>query len=270
MILFLKIFLQKLESLQNSPCYFFFFSCKENPTSSIQNNLPPETYIWVDTIAQTLSSQIKLHWWGDDPDGFVKGFNVSIDGTNWNFTTQKESTFTLTLGSQVFDTSLIQISAIDNQNKIDPTPAKIKSIIKNTPPKISFDSFSEIPTQTLPVATFSFHASDIDGKNTIKNIFIALNDTSQNSWRVIPNNISLLTLVADLSDTSKNIVDANVKSGNNLLSLNLSIPNLKLNSLNVFYVYCEDISGAKSSIIRMPDSSKNWFVKKPKGRRKFY
>ena len=250
------------------PILFFIFSCKDNITGSSKNNIPPETQIWVDTIAQTLSSQVKVYWSGDDPDGFVKGFNISVDGNNWVYTTSKESTFTLTLGATEFDTSLINISAVDNFGLLDPTPAKINIAIKNSPPTISFEMLSEIPSVTLPVATFNIKSNDIDGKNTIKNYFISLNDTSASSFISIPSYANLITIIGDLNDTTKNTIDAKIKFGTNLTETNFKIPNLKLNSNNTFYIYCEDISGAKSKIAKMPDANKNWFVKKPIGSRK--
>lgn len=244
---------------------FLFSSCKNSITNPIVKNNPPETVIWVDSIAQVLSSQFKIHWWGDDPDGFVKGYKISVDGINWNFTTSNESTFTFTLGEQIFDTTSIQVSAVDNLDLIDPTPAKINSVVKNTPPEINFDNFTEIPSITLPVATFNFKATDKDGNNTIKNIFISLNDTLESSWVKISPFANLVTLVGDLSDTSKNIVNAKIKLGSNLTETETVIQNLKLNSNNIFYIKCEDISGAKSKISQLPKSGKNWYVKKPNG-----
>lgn len=45
----------------------------------------------------------------------------------------------------------------------------------------------------------------------------------------------------------------------------MKLPNLKLNSLNTFYVKAKDIAGSFSRTIAMPDSQKKWYVKKPKG-----
>ena len=43
------------------------------------------------------------------------------------------------------------------------------------------------------------------------------------------------------------------------------LPGLVLNSNNRFFVQSEDISGATSPFISLPDSGKTWYVKKPVG-----
>jgi hypothetical protein len=43
------------------------------------------------------------------------------------------------------------------------------------------------------------------------------------------------------------------------------LPGLLLDDNNIFYVQAEDLSGAKSQMISLPDSGDTWYVKKPKG-----
>lgn len=281
--------------------------CRETPSSPSRPNQPPETHLWVDTIGSVQTSQVTLHWWGDDPDGFVRGYLITIDGATWGFTTANESTFVISIGSNVLDTAKIQIAAVDQEGNgrydisvvsngisfggeafddrdsngvytegesfvdygaIDPTPARISVLVKNTPPVVTFDAISAIPSVTLPVATVLFTGSDIDGNNTIREYFVALNDTADSSWTKIPNTVSMLTLVGDLSDTSAAVVPAALKSGIAANDIGITINNLKLNSNNVLYLYAVDITGAKSAVVRMPDTTKTWFVQKPRGRRK--
>ncbi len=284
-----------------------FNSCVKNPTEGTIINKPPETFLWADTIGRVLTSQVTLRWWGDDPDGFVLGYYVTVDGINWKFTTANDSTFTISIGSKNLDTIKIQVAAVDKEGNgtydaivksgginfgvepfsdkdsngvyshgesfvdiglVDPTPVKLSVIIKNSPPSVAFDINSPLPSKTLPVATVLFSGTDLDGNGTIKEFYVALNDTSDTSWTKIPNTVSLLTLVGDLSDTSATIVSAKLKSGVNAEDLNVRIKNFRLNQNNVIYLFCSDISGARSGIVRMPDTTKTWFVRKPVGRRK--
>ena len=43
------------------------------------------------------------------------------------------------------------------------------------------------------------------------------------------------------------------------------LPGIVLNGNNKFFVQAEDISGAKTDFIELPESGKTWYVKKPKG-----
>ncbi|MDA0987070.1 MAG: hypothetical protein O3A55_05665 [Bacteroidetes bacterium] len=283
----------------------FFLSCQQPIDIELKKNNPPQTQLWADSISKIVTSTIKLYWSGADPDGFVKGYFLTTNSKNWTWTTSTESTLTLMLGNKSLDTSNIKVSAADNEgngiwdskiefgnilfgsepfvdaNKngiydfgesftdiglIDETPAQIKLVVKNSPPSVSFNISSTIPQITLPVATFDFKGTDPDGDATIKNYFVALNDTL--NWTQLPTATSLITIVADLSDTSKNIVTAKILIGKKLEDLGITIPNFKLNNNNRLYIYCQDGTGAKSKIKNMPDSSKTWYVQKPKGRKK--
>ena len=70
-----------------------------------------------------LNSIVSLTWSGNDPDGYVKGFELSRDGVQWEFTTKQDSTFRFSLiaGSDTADIQLF-VRAIDNENLSDPTP----------------------------------------------------------------------------------------------------------------------------------------------------
>jgi hypothetical protein len=55
-----------------------FLSCKKDNPSKPNVNVPPKTYLWIHTdtstvLAPQISRQI-MRWWGEDPDGFVKGY----------------------------------------------------------------------------------------------------------------------------------------------------------------------------------------------------
>lgn len=153
---------------------------------------------------------------------------------------------------------------------IDPNPATLILPLKNSPPEIRFlvDSKNNtilIPDTTFTVASFGWTISDLDGDNTIRKIYIALNDTSEKVE--LPANTRFITIKAEPPFNS-DIVECDIYLGT---SINFPFPvklkGLKLNQLNRFYVFCDDIAGSRSRLISMPAEGSNsiWFVKKPKG-----
>lgn len=251
------------------------FSCSKEPTSGVSENLPPETSIALQPdsgIARSTSRQ-HIHWWGDDPDGFVAGFQISFDNARWSFTTKNDSSFSLFLfGNDTTYTFFVR--AIDDQgnhvydsqgaygaepftdaNKnnrydvgepfidlgiADPTPAMLRYPIRNSPPKVEFVKGTEVPETTFTVATFSWVGTDLDGDESISNYRYALNDTgSAQNWKSLPRSQTLLTVFEK----------DGLREGN-----------------NNFYLKAIDIAGATSAMIRMPDTSRSWIVRKPKSK----
>jgi hypothetical protein len=55
-----------------------------------------------------------VHWWGDDPDGFIAGYYISFDNRRWSFTTRNDRVFALTLSGS--DTTYsFWVRAVDDQ-----------------------------------------------------------------------------------------------------------------------------------------------------------
>ncbi|MBM4175606.1 MAG: hypothetical protein FJ213_05450 [Ignavibacteria bacterium] len=280
-------------------------SCSESITGSKVQNVPPETHIFLHpdsgkTISQQ-SSKLKVHWWGDDPDGFVIGYLISWDQKNYGFTPRNDSTFSLVIRG--LDTSYIfSAAAVDNAgNKkydqtvvvnginygsepftdsnnngkwdegepfidfgaIDPTPAHLTFPIKNSPPIVSFQQNSQVPETTFTVASFAWNISDVDGDETVQKVFIALNDTA--SFIELPGSARFVTIRAK-APFSSSTVSADVFIGTTIgTPYSIKLPNLKLDEKNIFYVKAIDIAGTFSKMIQMPDTGKAWFVKKQKG-----
>jgi hypothetical protein len=279
-------------------------SCYENPTSNPQGNQAPNTYLFLypDSTISGQPSKLTVSWSGDDPDGLVIGYYfkwVGVD-SGWSFTTGNDSTFTLPIGTA--DTTYdFLISAVDNggngvydnqviQNGInygpepfidkngngkydagesyydigliDPTPADLNFPIKNTAPEISWNPLTILPDTSFPVMTLAWDASDLDGDETIKNINIALNDTT--NFVSLDGSTRLVTL---------RVVDFNVSNPEMQILINGSDQNifsqtlhgLLLNDNNRIFIQATDLSGAKTNFVMLPDSSKTWYVKKPKG-----
>lgn len=282
-----------------------FYSCSEKITGTKVENIPPETKIFLFPDAENSiskqKSKLRVFWWGDDPDGFVIGYYIKWENEPWAFTTKTDSTFTLAISGM--DTSYtFFVAAVDNfgngkydnqvfrnginfgpepfedKNRngvydngetfidignVDPTPAKFRFPIKNSPPEISFQKNSEVPETTFTAASFAWNVSDIDGDESVQKLYIALNDTS--SFVEIPGHITFITIVAR-PPFSSDVVNADIFFGTSTTQpYHTQLPNLKLNALNRFYIKAKDIAGAFSKTIVMPDTTKKWFVKKPKG-----
>jgi len=154
--------------------------------------------------------------------------------------------------------------------QIDPNPAKIKLPLKNSPPLLKFltdknGTTINLPETTFTVASFGWTAEDIDGNESIKSIFIALND-STNAIEV-PSNTRFITIKA-LPPFTSDIVSANVYLGTSVSTpYQQKLPNFRLNGNNKIFIYAKDIAGATSNFLSMPssESSIKWYVKKPKG-----
>jgi len=297
-----KIFTYIIIIVISIPLYF----CKESVTNPAKPNLAPNTelFLYPDSTISEQKSKLRVHWWGDDPDGLVAGFFfkwVGLDST-WHFTTKNDSTFSLPIGSSNALYTFM-ISAADNSGNgkydpeiienninygpepfedkngngkhdkgepfidiglIDPTPATQIFPIKNSAPKIQWSKETILPKTSFPVMTVGWNASDLDGNSTITKINVALNDTTKGIVS-LPGAVRLITL------RSINWNDANPEfeilingSESNIFSSKLG--NLKLDNDNVLYIQAVDISNAKSKFTPLPDTGSTWYIKKPKGK----
>lgn len=207
--------------------------CTDVPEGVLTNSAP-ETYlsIFPDSIISPQKTRLKITWWGDDPDGLVKGFEVSFDSLNWSYTPNNDSTFQLVIiGND--STFRFWARAIDDKGNIDPSPATNLFPVVNSAPSVRFNAGTEIPDTSFPVATFVWTGTDPDGDNTIRNYYWALNDTS--SWN-------------EISGTSTSIT---LRASDGIVS----------NANNKFYLKAKDIAGVYSPAIIMPDSTDYWYVR---------
>lgn len=160
----------------------------------------------------------------------------------------------------------------------DPIGASLGFPILNQPPSIVFAQnpndpsvIMQQPETTFTAATFSWVGSDPDGDQTIASYEIALNDTSNaTAWVSFPGNIKLISLVVprERSDTATRTVSADLYSGTFSGTRRLlgAIQNLKLDSMNRFFVRARDIAGDLSPTISLPGTNRRWYVKKPHGK----
>ena len=280
-------------------------SCGEDFIDNPTGNKSPETSIslFPDSSITPQPSRLKVSWWGDDVDGLIVGFYYSWDGTTWTFTDENEILFSLQIGAGdttyafkvssadnsgngIYDNQVIQNGInfgpepfVDANNNgifnrgekyfdiglIDPTPATLNFPLKNTAPTIEWNSLSTIPEISFPVMSFGWNVDDLDGISTILKINIALNDTTDpNKIVALDGSVRTITLRTkefNSSDPQMEILIEGIET--NIFSEKLR--GLKFDDYNKFYVQAVDISGATSRFISLPDTSKTWFVKKPKG-----
>lgn len=282
-----------------------FLSCKDDSVSNPVGNQSPNTGLFLypdSTIGQQLS-RLQVHWWGDDPDGTIRGFFIKWEGidSGWSFTASNDSIFSLPIGTSdtvytfgvaavdaqgngLYDQEIIRNGIsfgaepfIDaNQNGvydtgefyydiglIDPTPASLVFPIKNSAPVVEWNSLSFVPDTSFPAMTFQWNADDLDGVESIRFINIALNDT--NNYVSLPGSIRLITIrIKDLNAATPEVEILLNGSDRNIFQELL--PGLQLDAENKFYVQAVDLSGAASKQIVLPDENDVWYVKKPKGK----
>src|SRR6266849_6029955 len=125
-------------------------ACRKLPTDTNDRNRAPDTYLSaapVDSISNSglvrIPYRYRAQWSGSDVDGEVVGFFVAVTETtvevtsgrpfklpppkprDYKFTTARESLFTfdVTEGRGVDREHALYVYAVDNQGKVDPTPA---------------------------------------------------------------------------------------------------------------------------------------------------
>ena len=195
-------------------------ACRVDPEGSTTPNAPPETHTVVDTIIrdsnQRFSSLVALRWWGSDPDGVIRGFELRDQETGeWKFTAATDSIVQIRIpeGETTYDYSF-EVRAVDNDEARDPSPARLVVPVKNSPPEMAVDlSGNEAtrPTNTLPVLKYSLQASDLDGASNLKHIELCFQDTAR-APLIIPPDVTTVTLVA--LDARADSTDFQVLVGN--------------------------------------------------------
>ncbi len=235
---------------------FVFGSC-ERKGDLLPNNAP-ETAITPEKINLSgddrLNSEVYLSWYGTDKDGFVAGFEISLDNVNWSFTTVSDSLFRFTLneGSDTTDIDLY-VRAVDNDSLRDPTPAYLRIPLKNTPPDAFFVE-KAFPEDTVRlVTTFQWDAFDLDGYETIVKAFIKING---GNWFEIDVNQKMISIVPEI-DNQQGTTDAFVYYGTENTPLPNKIDGLALGDTNTIYLKVVDLAEAESAV----DTSKAVFVK---------
>lgn len=259
-------------------------------------------FLFADGEISQQKSKLQVHWWGDDKDGLVIGYLIKWEGIDveWDFTTSNDSIFSLPIGT--VDTSFtFLVASVDNSGNgiydsdiqlstnelidepfddlngngsydkgepfidfgaIDETPASQKFPIKNSQPEVTWNDLTVLPEESFPVMTIGWNAFDLDGDETITEIHLALNDTSQ--YIVLNGSTRLVSLTVNDLESITPEMDVYLNADpNKLLSEKLS--NLKLDGNNRLFIRGIDNSGASSDFVGIPDTGRSWHIKKPKG-----
>jgi len=114
----------------------FLWSCRNQSPSNFDSNYPPETII-SGAPAESAQAfyQIHLYWMGSDRDGVVDHYEYSVTDSNktpaeldpgfsgYFKTTSTDSVFRLTANLPQILGHRFYVRAVDNEDKVDPTPA---------------------------------------------------------------------------------------------------------------------------------------------------
>ena len=104
------------------------FGCSQHPTENPSGLKQPKTYLWLfpdSTVGVGVSRQ-HLHWWGDDPDGVVIGYLISLkivtqnvtslpvpDTLRYVYTSRNDTTFFFPLDT-LFQKFAVVVRSVDN------------------------------------------------------------------------------------------------------------------------------------------------------------
>ena len=198
---------------------------------------PPGDIVW-DTLdyafTTVFTSKQELHWWGEDMDGDIVGYNYKWSSeSTWTYTTKEQAVFYVPIKSD-FDVFSFEVKAVDNDSLEDSTPAKLTLPIKNSAPEINFRFNSNPKVQdiqsdtsfTFPTRTFVWDLFDQDGIESIESVYYALDDTCDACWNSIE----------EISNPSLTLTE--IEPG-----------------FHKFYLKAVDVAGAESNLIYFPDTS---------------
>lgn len=250
----------------------FIAGCDSGLTGTASENQAPSTNLTVESINRgddfRLSSQINISWWGNDPDGYVVGYEYAINDTSestWTFTEKSDSTFVLpiTEGRQT-DEVLFKVRAVDNEGAVDPVGARLVYPIINSQPSISFNQNETPPDSLFAITSFGWTVSDTDGISNVRSTEIAINDTI-NGWVDIPltaQNEGRIFISLEVDNSTTGLKTADVFTGRGYSTgvyesgEPIEIPGIEVGAMNTAYIRSIDAAGAVSEV-----DSISWYVK---------
>lgn len=235
---------------------FALDSCKED---NLVENLPPDTHISIEKIdlsgESRLNSSVYLSWFGTDKDGYITGYEYSLDNTNWEYTEARDSVFRFSIdpGSDTTDIDFY-VRSIDNSGLIDNSPAYLKIPLRNSAPEAEIDEDSYPEDTALCVVTFRWRYSDPDGDNTVKQAFIKAND---GSWTEIDRSKVMLS-IRPKDAMATGTTNADIYYNTDIETAGATLDGLNNGGENIFYIKVVDIAGTESEI----DTSATLFIRR--------
>jgi len=168
-------------------------------------NLPPETYVAIADSVRNPTVYIQvLHWWGEDIDGEVVGYEYKWEldptegtcgfDTTWIFTEETGDTFHLPVTEDT-GTHRFYVRAIDDDGSADPTPASTSFPVTNSPPSVRIWDIGSLPDTTYPAFAFKWHGEDPEGDETIAEYLVWLD--GETLPRVLDAQDTMVTLTVD-------------------------------------------------------------------------
>ncbi len=223
-----------------------FSACIKEDELKLNTN--PNTNIFLEKIDRAgenrLNTNVTMHWSADDQDGYVVGYEVSLDNITWSFTTKQDSVFRFSiLNGDTTDINLY-VRAIDNDGNKDLTPAYLKIPIKNTIPTVAFDDNLIKCDSVYSVFSLLFSANDLDGNETIDSIYLKINN---GNWFALSKQSTFVTFVPNNPTLAGND-QAKVYLGYDAIKLNKQINGLLVDGSNQVFLKARDFSGAESAI----------------------
>lgn len=235
--------------------WLVFASC--DPGQLLENQLP-DTEFFLDEIglddSTRLTTIVKVHWIGRDVDGYVSGYELSIDQGEWFFTEETDSTFRFDLpeGNQQADINL-RVRAIDNLGDADPEPAELILPVRNTPPTAQFNLKDPIPDTVRSVMTVTWVLEDLEGEVTLDSAFLRIND---GPWYPLSASTNFVTIIP--SDPKQaGTQNARLLIGGDAADRGDLIAGMVNGGTNRLYLRARDLSRAFSEI----DTSTEFFLK---------
>ncbi len=221
-------------------------------------NQVPQTYTVIDTIIRSgddrLESRVDLRWWGDDPDGYIVGYEYTFGDpyspvTAWTFIRSQDSVFLLqTPAGQDTADFTFSVRAIDDEGAVDPTPARATYPVKNSPPTVRFTPGEDDPELSFPVVKFFWEGSDPDGVDNLASYELYWNDTTAVPFVVDASTFSATFAAVDAFAGGE--TDAEVFLNTGTVAEPGTIPGMRLGAWNVLYVRAVDQSAARSGYVR--------------------
>jgi len=233
-------------------------ACQTDLSGELLPNKEPQTFSVVDTIIRVgddrFESRVEISWWGNDPDGYVYGYeftfeNPVTEATVWQFIQAQDSVFLLqTAAGQDTADFLFSIRAIDNQGLKDASPAQVGYPVKNSPPFVQFTPGVNDPILTFPVVKYFWTGGDPDGVDNLSGFELYWNDTTAAPY-LVDNSVSAATFSA--------VNPGSVGTGNCQVYLNTNespeieeMGGLVVGGWNVLFARAVDQSDAKSGYVR--------------------
>jgi len=211
-------------------------------------NTPPETRLFVNELKLTgenrLQSIVRMHWAGEDKDGIVTAFEISLDNQNWSRVTVTDSLFRFDLNTAADTTDInFFVRAIDDKDARDPSPASLRVPIRNTPPVVKFDTSYVNDSLVLPLKTIGWTASDADGEASIRTIRLKAND---GAWLDLPPTVRQVTIIPDNRTAPDAVTTASLYFGTDTRPFNQKLEGVRIGN-NTFYLQATDIGTLTSN-----------------------